>query len=135
MRILVADDEKTICELLTEALRPLGHEILSAADGLEALRLIEQESPGVVILDIAMPALDGYGVLDRIRSIGAVPRIFVLMLTGRTNLEELERGLQSGADDYLVKPFQLRELVARVQLRKETLVSWRYPPPILTMTM
>jgi phosphoserine phosphatase RsbU/P len=115
MRILIADDEKIVCELLTEALQPLGHEIFSAADGLEALRVVEQVSPGIVILDVTMPGLDGYGVLNRIRSIGTIPRIFVLMLTGRTQLEELERGLKSGADDYLAKPFQLRELVARVQ--------------------
>jgi phosphoserine phosphatase RsbU/P len=115
MRILIADDEKMICELLTEALQPLGHEVFSASNGLEALRVIEQISPGIVILDITMPGLDGYGVLDQIRRIGTVPRVFVLMLTGRSQLEELERSLQSGADDYLPKPFHLRELVARVQ--------------------
>ncbi|MBP1610011.1 MAG: response regulator [Acidobacteria bacterium] len=115
MRILIADDEKMICELLTEALQPLGHEVFSASNGLEALRMFEQISPGIVILDITMPGLDGYGVLSQIRRIGAAPRVFVLMLTGRSQLEELERSLQSGADDYLPKPFHLRELVARVQ--------------------
>jgi len=115
MRILIADDEKMICELLTEALQPLGHEVFSASDGLEAVRIMQQISPGIVILDITMPGLDGYGVLDQIRRIGTVPRVFVLMLTGRAQLEELERSLRSGADDYLPKPFHLRELVARVQ--------------------
>jgi len=105
MRILIADDEKMICELLTEALQPLGHEVFSASNGLEALRMFEQISPGIVILDITMPGLDGYGVLSQIRRIGAAPRVFVLMLTGRSQLEELERSLQSGADDYLPKPF------------------------------
>lgn len=115
MRILVADDEPTIRELLKEALQPLGHEICLAADGIEALRLVEEVRPGIVILDVAMPGLDGYGVLERLRTMEAVPHIFVLMLTAKSDLAELERGLRSGADDYLAKPFQIRELIARTQ--------------------
>lgn len=115
MRILIADDEEIIRELLQEALQPLGHEIFLAADGFQALQLVEQVQPGIVILDVTMPGLDGYGVLNRLRSMEAVPHIFVLMLTARSDLAELERGLRSGADDYLAKPFQLRELIARTQ--------------------
>jgi sigma-B regulation protein RsbU (phosphoserine phosphatase) len=115
MRILVVDDEEMIREMLTGALEPLGHEIFAAADGLEALRLVEQVRPGIVILDVNMPQLDGYGVLDRLRSMEGVPHIFVLMLTAKSELAELERGLSLGADDYLAKPFHLRELIARTQ--------------------
>jgi phosphoserine phosphatase RsbU/P len=115
MRILVVDDEEMIREMLTDALEHLGHEIYAAADGLEALRLVEQVHPGIVILDVNMPQLDGYGVLDRLRSMEGVPHIFVLMLTAKSELAELERGLSLGADDYLAKPFHLRELIARTQ--------------------
>ena len=115
MRILVVDDEETIREILRDGLEPLGHEVYAAADGLEALRLIEETHPGIVILDVNMPRMDGYGVLSRIRSMEGIQRIFVLMLTAKSQLSELERGLSLGADDYLSKPFHLRELIARTQ--------------------
>jgi serine phosphatase RsbU (regulator of sigma subunit) len=115
MRILVVDDEETIREILRDGLEPLGHEIYSAADGLEALRKIEEIHPGIVILDVNMPRLDGYGVLSRIRGMEGTQRTFVLMLTAKAELAELERGLSLGADDYLSKPFHLRELIARTQ--------------------
>jgi sigma-B regulation protein RsbU (phosphoserine phosphatase) len=115
MRILIADDEEIIRELLKDALQPLGHEIHLAADGIEALRLVEEVHPGIIILDVNMPGMDGYGVLDRLKSMDSQPHVFVLMLTAKSDLAELERGLRSGADDYLAKPFQLRELIARTQ--------------------
>jgi len=115
MRILVVDDEETIREILRDGLEPLGHEIHAAVDGLDALRKIEEIHPGIVILDVNMPRLDGYGVLSRIRGMEGTQRIFVLMLTAKAELHELERGLSLGADDYLAKPFHLRELIARTQ--------------------
>ncbi len=123
MRILVVDDESYIRELLVEALGPLGHDIAAASDGREALLLLEKFRPSIMILDVAMPGMDGYEVLGRLRSSEEHSRVFVLMLTARSELEDLERGLASGADDYLGKPFQLRELVARIQaaIRVQTL--------------
>ncbi len=115
VRILIVDDEETLRGLLKEALQPLGHEIFLAADGFEALRLVEEVHPGIMILDVTMPGLDGYGVLDRLRSMKDLPHIFIMMLTAKSELSELERGLRCGADDYLAKPFQLRELIARTQ--------------------
>ncbi len=115
MRILIVDDEELLRGLLKDALQPLGHEIFLASDGIEALRLVEEVHPGIMILDVTMPGLDGYGVLERLRGSDAMPHIFVLMLTAKAELAELERGLRCGADDYLAKPFQLRELIARTQ--------------------
>lgn len=115
MRILIVDDEEVLRGLLKEALQPLGHEIFLAADGFEALRLVDEVRPGIMILDVTMPGMDGYGVLERLRSTEGIPHPFVMMLTAKSQLAELERGLRCGADDYLAKPFQLRELIARTQ--------------------
>jgi sigma-B regulation protein RsbU (phosphoserine phosphatase) len=123
MRILVVDDESFIRDLLVQTLEPLGYEVTAVSDGQEALRLVEHFHPDIMILDVSMPGLDGYQVLDRLRPTESDSRIFVLMLTARAELEDLERGLGSGADDYLPKPFQLRELVARINaaVRVQTL--------------
>ena len=115
MRILIVDDEEVLRGLLKEALQPLGHEIFTAGDGFEALRLVEEVHPGIMILDVTMPGLDGYGVLERLRGMEGLPHIFTMMLTAKAEIAELERGLRCGADDYLAKPFQLRELIARTQ--------------------
>ncbi len=114
MRILIVDDERSIRDLLVEKLSSLGYEVLPAPDGLEGLRLVEQVRPDIMILDVNMPVLDGYGVLSRLRAMENVPHTYVIMLTARAELAEVERGLEAGADDYLPKPFELRELVARV---------------------
>jgi len=113
MRILIVDDERSIRDLLVEKLSSLGYEVLPAPDGLEGLRLVEQVRPDIMILDVNMPVLDGYGVLSRLRAMENVPHTYVIMLTARAELAEVERGLEAGADDYLPKPFELRELVAR----------------------
>ncbi len=115
MRILVVDDEPYIRQLLIQALSPLGYEVTAAADGHEAIRLIDRIHPQIMVLDVGMPGLDGYEVLKRLRQGENDSRTYVLMLTGRAELEDLEKGLESGADDYLSKPFHLRELVARIR--------------------
>ncbi len=123
MRILVVDDEPYIRQLLSQALAPLGYELVEAADGHEALLAVEATHPQIMVLDVGMPLVDGYEVLKRLRQAENDSRTYVLMLTGRTELEDLEKGLESGADDYLSKPFQLRELVARIHaaVRVQTL--------------
>jgi DNA-binding response OmpR family regulator len=110
-RILVVDDDDDIRGLLRTLLERAGHEVADAADGLAGLRELYAASPDLVILDVAMPVLDGWATLERIREVTDVP---VLMLTARDAELERVRGLKGGADDYVVKPFGRQELVARV---------------------
>jgi DNA-binding response OmpR family regulator len=110
-RILVVDDDDDIRGLLRSLLERAGHEVADAPDGLAGLRELYVASPDLVILDVAMPVLDGWATLERIREVTDVP---VLMLTARDAELERVRGLKGGADDYVVKPFGRQELVARV---------------------
>ena len=111
-RILVVDDDAITRELLRGMLERAGHEVREAPDGRAGLRDMYAAAPDLVILDVEMPELDGWTTLQRIRDLGDVP---VLMLTARETELERVRGLQGGADDYVVKPFGHQELVARVQ--------------------
>src|SRR5690242_7334133 len=110
-RILVVDDDDDIRGLLRTLLERAGHEVVEAPDGRSGLRELFAGSPDLVILDVAMPGLDGWATLERIREVSDVP---VLMLTARDAELERVRGLRGGADDYVVKPFGREELVARV---------------------
>jgi len=111
-RVLVCDDDDDIRRLVCTLLERTGATVHEAADGREALREFHSWRPELVILDVSMPELDGWAVLERIRDLSNVP---VLMLTARGEELERVRGLQGGADDYVVKPFGKQELVARVQ--------------------
>jgi two-component system response regulator ResD len=121
--ILVVEDEKNVRDLLQMYLGKEGFQVRLAADGAEALRLFSLERPALVILDLMLPKLDGWEVCRQIRRTSATP---ILMLTARA--EEVDRvvGLELGADDYVVKPFAPRELVARVRaiLRRAAAPSW-----------
>ena len=110
-RILVVDDEPNIREVVGLYLRREGHTVISAADGEEALLLFRRSDPELVILDLMLPKLNGFEVCRRIQSERRVP---VIMLTAKGEEEERIIGLSVGADDYVVKPFSPRELVARV---------------------
>ncbi|MGZ4334161.1 MAG: response regulator transcription factor [Gaiellaceae bacterium] len=112
-RILVVDDDDDIRGLLRTLLERAGHEVSDAPDGRAGLREFYAGSPDLVILDVAMPGLDGWATLERIREVSDVP---VMMLTARDAEVERVRGLKSGADDYVVKPFGRQELVARVDV-------------------
>jgi DNA-binding response OmpR family regulator len=111
-RILVVDDDDDIRMLLRELFTRAGYEVTEASDGREALRRIFEAPPALVVLDVTMPEMDGYETLERIRDLSEVP---VVMLTARTQELERVRGLASGADDYVAKPFSRQELLARVQ--------------------
>jgi DNA-binding response OmpR family regulator len=112
-RILVVDDDDDIRGLVRTLLERAGHEVADASDGREGLRELYARSADLVILDVAMPGLDGWATLERIREVSDVP---VLMLTARDAELERVRGLRGGADDYVVKPFGRQELVARVDV-------------------
>ena len=111
-RILVVDDEQSITELLAYNLRRNGYQVAVARDGHQALRLARAEQPDLVILDLMLPRMDGLDVCRELRRESSVP---IIMLTARD--EEVDRvvGLELGADDYVTKPFSVRELMARVK--------------------
>ncbi len=111
-KILVIEDEEGIIHLLNLYLRDAGYTVVSARDGADGLALHAREHPDLVILDIMLPALDGFEVCRRIRSWSKTP---ILMLTARGDEDDRIQGLELGADDYLVKPFSPRELVSRVR--------------------
>jgi two-component system response regulator MprA len=111
-RVLVVEDDAEIADVLRRTLRQEGHEVRSAGDGVEALQLAEDFVPDLVILDLGLPKLDGVEVCRRLRAESDAP---ILILTARTDTDDRVEGLDSGADDYLVKPFERRELLARLR--------------------
>jgi len=111
MRALVVDDDRVLAELVTFALHREGFEVIQAFDGETALRRWEEEEPDVIVLDVNMPKVDGFAVCRRIRSQDDTP---IIMLTVRGDEDDIIRGLELGADDYIPKPFSPRQLVARI---------------------
>jgi DNA-binding response OmpR family regulator len=111
-RVLVVDDEPVVREVVVSYLQREGYRAVEAADGSEALKIITATPPDLVVLDVMLPEVDGFSVLSRVRKLGDVP---VILLTARTEESDRVLGLGLGADDYVVKPFSPRELVARVQ--------------------
>jgi len=120
--ILSADDDPQLLRLVTRNLQLEGYEILAASDGQQAIELIEANMPDLILLDVMMPRLDGFSVLERVREFSSTP---VIMLTARCQDQDKIRGLDLGADDYLTKPFSVDELLARVRavLRRSQLQS------------
>jgi two-component system response regulator MprA len=113
MLVLVADDDRGVREAVDRALRVAGFETDLAADGLQALAAIGRRPPDAVVLDVMMPAMDGLAVCRRLRTAG--DRTPVLLLTARDAVRDRVHGLEAGADDYLPKPFDLDELLARLR--------------------
>ncbi|MFM7314724.1 MAG: response regulator, partial [Cyanobium sp.] len=112
LRILIADDEANILRILETRLTMQGHEVRVARDGAEALQVFRGFDPELVVLDVMMPELDGFAVLERIRAQSEVP---VILLTALGDVADRITGLQLGADDYMVKPFSPKELEARTR--------------------
>jgi len=112
-RVLVADDDRAIREALVRVLELEGYVVTSATDGAGALRLIDDDKPDVVVLDVMMPGVDGLTVCKVVRA--DKNRVPILMLTARTETSDRVAGLDAGADDYLPKPFELDELLARLR--------------------
>jgi two-component system OmpR family response regulator len=119
-RLLVVDDEPNIVELLSASLRFAGFEVATAAGGLEAIDLAQSFRPDLLVLDVMMPGLDGFGVVRRLRQQGV--RTPVVFLTAKDATEDKVQGLTLGGDDYVTKPFSLEEVVARIRavLRRTT---------------
>jgi DNA-binding response OmpR family regulator len=110
--VLVVDDEADIRVMVRHLLLKAGYDVAEASSGREAVRIFHERRPDLVVLDVAMPELDGWATLERIRDVSDAP---VLMLTARAGDADKVRGLRSGADDYLTKPFAREELLARVE--------------------
>ncbi len=127
--ILVVDDEPAIIELLSYNLEKAHYHVLVARDGMEALQIARQQTPDLIILDLMLPGMDGLEVCREIRKTADVP---IIMLTARS--EEVDRvvGLELGADDYVVKPFSVRELMARI---KTVLRRVQTPTPLTDDTL
>lgn len=121
--ILIAEDEKPIVRLLQAYLTQAGYVVETAMDGQAALLAFARVRPALILLDINLPVLDGWGVLEEVRKQSSCP---VIMLTARGDVQDRLRGLQNGADDYIPKPFDPEEVVARVQAvlrRPSTLIE------------
>ncbi|MDA8097975.1 MAG: response regulator transcription factor [Clostridia bacterium] len=116
-KILVVDDEKHIIELLKFGLEREGYQVLVAYDGSQALELISREAPDLVVLDVMLPEIDGFAVCRAIRGDARTREVPVIMLSARGQELDKVLGLELGADDYVTKPFSVRELVARVKAR------------------
>ncbi|MBZ5737682.1 response regulator transcription factor [Nocardioides mangrovi] len=116
-RVLIVDDEEPVRALLASTLRFAGHEVVEAGDGIAALACLEPGAPGrdpdLVVLDVMMPGLDGFELLSVVRRRGV--ELPVLFVTARGAVEDRVRGLRAGADDYVVKPFSVAEVTARVE--------------------
>jgi DNA-binding response OmpR family regulator len=111
-RVLIVEDDEDIADVLRRSLRNEGYEVRTSADGVEALDVAAGFFPDLVVLDLGLPRMDGVEVCRRLRADSDVP---ILMLTARAETEDRVGGLDSGADDYLVKPFERRELLARIR--------------------
>lgn len=112
-KLLLVEDSIELRATCAELLRAVGYRVVEAADGLEALEIWKRENPALIVLDLMMPRLNGWQTLEKLRLRGC--RQPVLMLTGLGEVEDRVKGLAAGADDYLAKPCDFRELVARVQ--------------------
>jgi diguanylate cyclase (GGDEF)-like protein len=116
-QILVVDDDRNLRKIIATNLELAGYEVALAADGAEALATLEHSQPDLVILDVMMPAMDGYEVARRIRRHPSNGNVPIIMLTAKSEVEDKLSGFDSGADDYMTKPFGPQELLARVKAK------------------
>ena len=116
-KILICDDQKDIVSALEIYLAPEGYTLLTAYDGLQAVEVVREQEPHLILLDVMMPRLDGIGALKQIRQFSNVP---IILVTAKSETEDMVEGLNAGADDYITKPFVPAEVLARVrsQLRR-----------------
>ena len=111
-KIMVVDDDSNICELLRLYLEKEGYDAVIAGNGIKALEMFDQEKPDLILLDVMMPQLDGWQVCREIRKKSQCP---IIMLTAKGEVFDKVLGLELGADDYVVKPFEAKEVIARVK--------------------
>src|SRR5690348_9364330 len=110
--ILVVDDDVQLLKIVKHNLEAEGYQVLGMPDGAQALETIGRDAPDLVLLDVMLPGMDGFEVLQRVREFSAIP---IIMITARGRGQDKVKGLDLGADDYLTKPFRVDELLARVR--------------------
>jgi two-component system phosphate regulon response regulator PhoB len=126
-KILVAEDEKQIADMISFKLTNGGHQVVRAQDGEQAIILATRERPELILLDAMMPGLNGFEVLRRLKADSTLRSVPVIMVTAKGHERDVLSGLRGGAVDYIVKPFSLKELSARVEL------ALRKEPPATTV--
>jgi sigma-B regulation protein RsbU (phosphoserine phosphatase) len=132
-RILVVDDEADINTILSVTLRRAGYEVIGAADGLEAVEVVRRQAPDLILLDVMMPRADGFEALRRIREHAPAAHTPVIMLTAKGALTDKMKGFERGADDYVAKPFEPAEVLARVQALLKRTAQSRVVRPLLSV--
>ncbi|HET7874873.1 MAG TPA: SpoIIE family protein phosphatase [Methylomirabilota bacterium] len=130
-RILVVDDDADISTIISVTLRRAGYEVVTAADGMEAIEAIRRQPPDLVLLDVMMPRVDGFETLRRIREHGPSAQVPVIMLTAKAQLADKMKGFERGADDYVAKPFEPVEVLARVQILLKRTAQARLTAPLM----
>lgn len=115
-KILVVDDEKDICRIMKRILEQEGFEVFEAYDGQEALSKVFEISPDIMVIDVQMPGKNGFQVCEEIRKDPIYKELPILMLTVRSSKEDRLQGFTSGVDEYMVKPFDMSEIVARIKV-------------------
>jgi len=115
MKILIAEDDKTSRKILERMLTKAEHDVVAVEDGLKALASIQKETPDMLITDWMMPDLDGLELCRRVRGLNLSSYVYIILLTALTEKERITEGLDAGADDYITKPFDRTELLARVR--------------------
>ncbi len=132
-RVLVVDDEDDIRTILVVTLRRAGYDVASAGDGVEAVEAVQRQAPDLIVMDVMMPRADGLEALKRIRAHPSTAQLPVIMLTARSGLTDKMRGFERGADDYVAKPFEPAEVVARVAALLKRSAHARTVSPLLSV--
>lgn len=114
MKLMVVEDEEAIRELVVQTLQSAGHEVITAVDGLDALDVLAHTAPDAILLDINMPRMNGLELLGRLAKDRARREIPVIMLTALSSSDDIRKAIQLGARDYIGKPFQVRQLLRRI---------------------
>ena len=114
-RILIVDDNRLIVNLLRVNLLSSGYSVITATDGFSALRMAISERPDLILLDVMMPEMDGFEVARQVRNNTLIAHVPIIMLTARGSVDSVVEGLDAGADDYISKPFEMTEVLARVK--------------------
>ncbi len=116
-KVLVADDDKNVINIIRDSLAPESFEVMEAVNGKEALGVVFAESPDILVLDIMMPGMDGYKVCEELKKHEHTKDMPIIILSARASVEDKLRAMEMGIDDYIVKPFDPRELEARIKMR------------------